>query len=48
MQNENIESHIDNEPPPELQFEDQIFEIDFHPFQDYISVGLITGNIKLY
>lgn len=36
------------EIPSEIVFAEQIFDIDFHPTQDVIAVGLINGLIQMY
>jgi hypothetical protein len=31
--------------PAKLQFDDQVFDFAFHPSEDVIAAGLITGDI---
>ena len=34
--------------PPDLRFSCLVFDIAFHPSQDVIAAGLVSGTIQLY
>jgi len=34
--------------PSEIQFNEPIFDISFHPSEDLISVGLVSGTVEIY
>lgn len=43
----NKELQIEEIIPSEISFEDHIFDLVFHPQNDLLACGLITGCIKL-
>src|SRR5687767_13077860 len=34
--------------PQDIQCKEQVFDIDFHPFQNIIATGLIDGEVNIY
>jgi hypothetical protein len=38
----------DEQAPPEIAFEDVVFDLAFHPTHDVVAAGLITGAVELY
>ena len=34
--------------PSEIDCRDEVFDIDFHPSNDVVCVGMINGSIELY
>jgi len=39
----------DNEgEPDDLEFEDHVFSIAFHPVNDIVAAGLISGDVYVY
>jgi len=42
-----MEEKVENQVPNEIHFEDQIFDLQFHPFQNVVAIGLITGRIQV-
>jgi len=39
---------MDERHPPDLLLNDHVFEIAFHPSENIIAAGLITGAVELY
>lgn len=33
--------------PPEIELEELVFDIEFHPTQPVVALGMITGHVKL-
>lgn len=42
-----IEQQKESLVPDEIPTSNTIFELEFHPQQDYIAYGMITGEIEL-
>jgi hypothetical protein len=41
-------SYIDaDDSPPDLKFSCQVFDIAFHPAQDVLAAGLVSGKLEL-
>lgn len=37
----------EGDSPPDLKFPVPVFDVAFHPMQDVVAVGLISGKIEL-
>ena len=33
--------------PPDISFECPVFDISFHPLEDFVAVGLIDGGVSV-
>ncbi len=37
----------DDDDIPDIEFEEAVFDLDFHPTQPYIAAALITGGVYM-
>lgn len=42
-----MQNSVDHSPE-DIEFNEHIFDIDFHPHRNLIAAGLITGGVELY
>ena len=42
-----MEGDMEPEGPPDLRFQVEVTDIAFHPAQDVIAVGLISGKVDM-
>ena len=33
--------------PPAIIFDEEVFDLDFHPFHDVVAAGLVDGTVEM-